>query len=346
MEDWQNALAETVESIMWSQWATLGAFVEAPPTSKSLVDPEALLVATCAFGRYDARIFDEALDWTIQNHALLKPWRLKRISRPFGPEVQRTLGAVLEYAAEATGKDLFPGVRKEAAQVLDQVETQELFYREKGRYSNGHKPDEVFLRWKLLRGTPRIRHHSGTPDLKNPGNLMLRLRDYYGSEARADVLTYLMTERGGSSYGIAAKIKYQQGRVYDVLEGLVNAGIAQKQGGRGHSYYWIDAKGMATALGLGRKRPVFLAWGDVFCAFYLLLSDWREHEEEYANDLLAAERIRELTKKIVPMLRKAGEPLALLPLLDMRKLKGSECKEALKVFLDKDRAVLARLVAA
>jgi hypothetical protein len=224
MEDWRNGLAETVRGIIWSQWAALGAFVEARPTTRSIVDPEALLVATCAFGRDDPRIFDEALDWTMGNHSLLKPWRLKRIARPFGPDVYRTLGALLDYVAEATGRDLFPGVRQEARQGLDQVDAEELFRREKGRYSNGRAPDAVFLRWKLLRGTPRVRHHSGRPDLKNNANLMLRLRDYYGAEARADVLTYLLTEGGGSSYGIAAKIKYQQARVYNVLENLVNAG--------------------------------------------------------------------------------------------------------------------------
>jgi hypothetical protein len=343
MEDWQNALAETVRSIIWSQWAALGAFVDAPPVSKSIVDPEALLVATCAFGRNDARIFDEALDWLIRNHALLKPWRLKRISRVFGADVQRTLGAMLDYASAATSKNLFPGVRKETAQVLEQVETEELFYREKGRYTNGRKPDEVFLNWKLLRGTPRVRHHSGRPDLRNAGNLMLRLRDYYGSQARADVLTYLITEGGGSSYGIAAKIKYQQGRVYDVLENLVNAGVAQKKGGRGNAYYWIDRKRMASTLGLGNKPPAFLAWGDVFCACYLLISDWRQHEVQYENELLAAERIRELSKTVVPMLRNAGEHLALLTMPDTRRLKGSELKEALKTFLDQDRKILTRL---
>src|SRR4030042_4792725 len=142
MEDWQNALAETVRGILWSQWAALGAFVEAPPTSKSIVDPEALLVATCAFGRDDARIFDEALDWLIENNALLKPWRLKRISRSFGDDVQRTLGAMLDCAAESTGKDIFPGVRREDAHALEGVETEELFYREKGRYENGHQPEK------------------------------------------------------------------------------------------------------------------------------------------------------------------------------------------------------------
>ena len=343
MENWLIGLIETIDKIVWSQWAALGAFITAEPCRKSIVDPEALLVATCAFGRQDARIFDEAVDWTIMNHRMLKPWRLKNISRSFGPDVQRTLGAVLEYVAVEKGKDLFPGVRKVALKTLSEVETEELFWREKGRYSEGrNQPDEVFLRWKLLRGSPRIRYHSGTPDPKNPANLMLRLRDYYGAGARADVMTYLLTEKGGSSSGIAAKIKYQQGRVYDVLEDLVAAGMAQKEGGRGHAYYWIDRDSIAASLGLGRKRPVFFVWGDVFCAFYLLASDWRRHQVEYQSDFLSAERMRDLTVQIVPMLRKAGEPISRVPVPDIKRQKGEEHKEALLTFLNQSQDVLRR----
>lgn len=343
MENWRNDLTEAIDEIIWSHWAALGAFITVEPCRKSIVDPEALLVATCAFGRQDARILDEAMDWTIANHELLKPWRLKRISRSFGPDTQRVLGAVLEYTAIEKGKDLFPGVRKEASRVLDEVEKEELFRREKGRYTRGRKPpDEIFLRWKLLRGSPRIRNHSGEPDLRNPANLMLRLRDYYGAGARADVMTYLLTEKGGSSNGIAASIKYQQGRVYDVLEGLVDAGIAQKQGGRGHAYYWIDQKRIAASLGLGRKRPVFFIWGDIFCAFDMVISDWREHQVEYTDEFLSAERMRDLTARVVPMLRKAGEPLSRMPAPDLRRQKGAEHKEALVVFMNRAKDVLKR----
>jgi len=343
MESWLSDLIETNDKIIWSQWAALGAFLTAEPCRKSVVDPEALLVATCAFGRQDARIFDEAMDWTLANHELLRPWRLKRISRSFGQDVKRTLGALLDYVARKKGKDLLPGVRKEAQKALENVQTEELFWRENGRYGRGRKQsDEVFLRWKLLRGSPRIRGHSGTPDLKNPANLMLRLRDYYGAEARADVMTYLLTEKGGSSYGIAAKIKYQQGRVYDVLENLVNAGVAHKQGGRGNAYYWIDRESVAASLGLGRRRPAFFVWGDVFCAFHLLVSDLLRHQVEYQDDFLSAERMRDLTVEIVHMLRKAGEPLSQVSVPDVKRQKGDEHKEALISFMNQIQKVLRR----
>ncbi len=335
MEDWLESLQQTIDGIVWSQWAALGAYVAVEPCRGSVIDPEALLVGTCAFGREDARIFDEAMDWTVMNHGLLKPWRLKRISRIFGPETQRTLGAFLDYVAGKVGKDLFPGVRKEMSKGLDGLETEGLFWHEKGLHAlHQITPDETFLKWRLLRGAPRLRNHSQKPDLGNPANLMLRLREYYGAGARADVMTYLLTNKGGSSNGIASKISYQQRLVYGVLEDLVNAGIAHKKGGHGHAYYWIDQEKVAASLGLARKRPAYFVWGDIFRAFDKVISDRRRHQAEYANGFLAAERMRDLAVDVVPLLRKAGEPLSRIPFPGPGNLKGAQHEEALVAFLD------------
>ncbi len=343
MESWLQGLLEGVSSLLWSQWATLGAFIAVEPCRRAIVDPEALLVATCAFAGQEARIFDESLDWTIANHELLKPWRLKRIMRAFGPEVARRLGALLDYAAAETDRDLLPGVREEGRRALADVEVKELFARERGMYGEGgKKPDEIFLAWKLLRGSPRVRHHSGSPDLANPGNLMLRLRDYYGAGARADVVTYLLTTNGGSSHGIAKKVKYRQGMVYQVLEGLVSAGMAHKRGGRGQAHYWMDRERVAASLGLGRKLPVFLAWSDVFAAFHAVYVDWEEHRDSYADEFLRAERMRDLAQRVVPLLRESGEPLSRLPAADPRRLRGGEHRDALLSFLEGAMRVLLR----
>jgi hypothetical protein len=343
MENWQESLSEKINEIIWSQWSALGAYVAAEPCRGSVIDPEALVVGTCAFGREDARIFDEAMDWTLVNHGLLKAWRLKRISRAFEADTRRALGAVLDYVAGDTGKDIFPGVRKEARNALRGSEAEELFRREKGRYNDGHKQaDVVFLEWKLLRGSPRIRRHSGKPDLGNPANLMLRLRDYYGAGARADVMTWLLTNEGGSSNGIASRIKYRQGSVYGVLEDLVSAGIAHKEGGRGNAYYWIDREKVAASLGLGKKRPAFFIWGDVLRAFDMVMSDRWTRQETYENVFLAAERMRDLAVEVIPMLRRAGQPLSRIPFPDPARLKGAEHTEALIAFLDQAAAILER----
>ncbi|NPV59160.1 MAG: hypothetical protein HPY75_05795 [Actinobacteria bacterium] len=341
MEIWRKSFERAIRDIMWSQWSALGAYVEVEPCRKALVDPEAILVATCALGRDDARIFDEAMDWTVVNHRLLRPWRMRRISRSFGPEVTRTLGAVLEYVSMEVGAEVFPGVRDEARGSLGEVEVEELFRREKGLFGvAGKDADTVFARWKLLRGAPRIRRHSGTPDRSNPANLMLRLRDFYGSGARADVMTYLLTEGGGSSNGIATKISYRQGQVYRVLENLVSAGIAHKRGGRGNAHYWIDREAVAVSLGLEGELPAFFAWGDVFLAFHLVASDWERNKEKYADDFLAAERMRDLAARVVPLLGKAGGPLSRLPFPVPGALKGMEHARALMDFLQQAADIL------
>ena len=343
MESWRKGFERAIGDIMWGQWAALGAYVAAETCRKAVIDPEALIVATCAFGRGDARIFDEALDWTVVNHRFLKPWRLKKIGGLFGADTLRTLGALLEYAALETGRDLFPGVREEARGALGEAEEEELFRREKGLYGDGTKArDEVFARWKLLRGSPRVRRHSGKPDLDNPANLMLRLREYYGAGARADVMTYLLTNGGGSSNGIAARIKYRQGSVYGVLEDLVRAGMAHKKGGRGNAYYWIDRERVAASLGLGKRLPVFFAWGDVFHAFFVVASDAERNPGKYADPFLAAERMRDLASEVVPMLRAAGEPLARLSFPRPGKLKGEEHAAALVAFLEEAVGILLK----
>ncbi|MBU4174119.1 MAG: helix-turn-helix domain-containing protein [Actinobacteria bacterium] len=341
MENWPDELIETASKITWSQWAALGAYITVEPCRKSVVDPEALVVATCVFGRQDARIFDEAMDWIAVNHHLLKPWRLKKISRAFGEDVQRTLGAVLEYISEATGSNLFPRVREEASVALSDSRKEELFWSEKGLFAGREsEADPVFMRWKLLRGKPGLRGHSGTPDQKNPVNLMVRLRGYYGTGTRADVITYLLAGKGGSSNEIASKIKYDQSGVYRVLEELVESGIVQKYGEPGYGYYWLDRDEMAQSLGLEGGRPVYFVWSDIFRAFYLLVSDWMAHKHEYQDRFLSAERMRDLTAKVVPLLRKAGEPLLEIPVPDIGRQKGQEHSERLIVFLDQVMDVL------
>jgi hypothetical protein len=141
-------------------------------------------------------------------------------------------------------------------------------------------------------------------------------------------------------------IWYQPRRVYGVLEDLGGAGIAYKKGGHGSAYYWINQENIAASLGLGKKRPVFFVWGDIFCAFDKVISDWREHQEKYANEFLSAERMRDLAGVAVPMLRRAGEPLSRIPFPDPGTLKGAQHTEALVAFMDDAVDVLKRYAGA
>jgi hypothetical protein len=319
MPSWLDELVTKTSKIIYAQWASLGANVTVGPTRNAVVDPEALVVATCAFGRYDARIFDEGLDWLILNHRLLKPWRLKRIARLLSPEVQRTLGAVLDFVRREEGRDLFPGVIEESRQALGMVGEESLFFNEARLFETASRtPDPVFAGWKLLRGEPRTRRHSEVPDTTNGANLMIRLRKYYGTGAKGDVVTYLLTAGAGSGRRIARRLFYNQGSVYPVLEDLVDAAVVEKQGGRGSALYWIkDPRAIARSLGIEEEFPVFFVWGEAFRALYRVAEELRAQTDSSAGSFLEKERSRELIAKVVTELRDSGGPLAGLTMPDI-----------------------------
>ncbi len=339
MRSWPDDLLESLREILWCQWAALGAFLSVDPARGSVVDPEALVVATCAFGRSDARLFDEAMDWISLNHGVLKPWRLKRISRTFGTDVQRTLGAVLEYISDYIGENLFQGVRDEAGDSLESGRSEPgeaLFLSENIRdYEKKRSADPVFESWSLLRGTPRMRGHSGAPDLDNPANLMLRLRHYYGTATRADVMTYLLTAGSGSSNSIASKLKYNQKGVYDALEEMYRSGAVNKYGGVKSANYWVNPDEAARTFGLKGTLPAFCVWPDIYYAYFLVISDFSAHRDEYDDDFLSAERMRDLTLEVVPLLRNAYEALAQLTVPDVKRQVGNEHKNNLIQYLKK-----------
>jgi DNA-binding transcriptional ArsR family regulator len=334
MEKSLSESVEIIEKTMWGQWAALGAYVTVEACRRCVVDPEALLVATCTLGRSDIRLFDEALDWLVINHELLRPSRLTRTAREFGPEAQRILGAAAEFISERTGSNLLPGVKKAAQASIAGAEEEYLFPSARNRKPiKGRERQKAFLEWGLLRGEPRIREHSGTPDLENPANIMIRMRMLYGASSRAEILTYLFAGQPGNSHEIARRIKYDQAGVYRELEKLVKAGMVSKHKNNRDANYWIDRNKFAESLAIEGEWPVFLVWGDVYRAYYLVLKDIQEHPEEYDDRFLAAERMRELTPEVVSLLRNSGEPLSQLPVPDIERQKGAEHQEKLLQYM-------------
>ncbi len=332
MMSWQESFFDRVDGIMWPQWIALGAALAGKPCRQAIVDPEALLVASCSLGRYNPRLFDESLDWTITNQNLLKTSRLRFIASEYDTETRRTLAAFADYVSEESGTGVIGKLREDTL-IEEEIGTVPLWLHEKMLDPSTEGADKTFLRWGFVRGTPRIRKHSGRPDFENPANLMLRLRKKYGKGARADCITYLSTGKRGSSNAIASTIKYKQPSVYRALEQLVSAGVVRKYGQAGWNDYWIDVSEVAAETGLRGKRPVFLVWPDIFRAFYLVMRDFVENGSIDGSSLKGIERARELTVSIVPLLRNAGEPLAHMWVPDIRKSGGERNVVELREFL-------------
>ncbi|MES2658108.1 MAG: hypothetical protein V4689_05790 [Verrucomicrobiota bacterium] len=198
-------LQEALRDFLWDQWVALGLAGHASGKPVPFViDPEALLLATLRFAMDEGRFRGEVLDWLTQNGALLSVQRMKNFDlsmRVAPPESVRALAAFMEKAGYRNWKTL------------------------QTRVSSGAK-----LEFSESTG----RGMSQAPDSARPEAFLLRMRMLFGVNARAEVITWLLTHTDGHAARIARETGWFSKSVQAILNDLEQAGmlIARTEGKR------------------------------------------------------------------------------------------------------------------
>ena len=249
--------------LAWGQWTTLGV-AGIGAAAHSIVDPEALLVATMSVGRWDARLFDEAVDWVACNSAILDAARLRRLAAGSDPEQRRLMTAVLHLAAHG---DARPGLQRVESDLIAREATshygmQPLFRSQDVGTLDWAMPDETFAAAGFHRSELNLRGMSRRPNASTPACIRFRARALVGVGARAEVLTYLWTHEWAHGRLIAERSAYNQSPVAEYLAALAASGLAEKRtAGRRTEYRLV------TKLGdVGRPAPIYVAWDSVWPA--------------------------------------------------------------------------------
>lgn len=60
-------LVRRLLDLLWHQWSILGMAGQSDAAEKRVIDPEALLLVSTRFGRYDSRLLDAVIDWLTTN---------------------------------------------------------------------------------------------------------------------------------------------------------------------------------------------------------------------------------------------------------------------------------------
>ena len=94
--EFKAAVLDQLLSFLWRQWSALGVSGYGAAEEHRVIDPEPLLLLSLTVCRYDARLFDEILDWLMVNGAFLNVQRLKNIERQSDFQCKAQLSAVSE----------------------------------------------------------------------------------------------------------------------------------------------------------------------------------------------------------------------------------------------------------
>jgi len=207
-------------------WSELGVDGARRRHDWQAIDLEPLIIFTSYIGNTNSRLRANSIDWCIANARFASAFRLRNLAQQASPTMSAAFG---RYAAtvKAHAKVPWPG------------------------------SGEPLALWTS--------EHIGTPDLRRPSLIQLRLRALVGVSARAEILKLMLAnpDRGHAASALAEAAGYGKGSVAQALDLLTMAGIVSVQPTANRLIYRL-ARPAELAGALQWLPAVFPDWWPIF----------------------------------------------------------------------------------
>ena len=259
----RQVFTDAVLELLWRQWSSLGVSGHINATGNAyILDPEALLLFSSFFARFDQRLYDLVIEWLLLNGESINIPRLKAILKKFPIADKQSLGLMAAYVKikkwQCFAKTLRP--KKNSNK-------QALFLNTDGT-SNNFIPH--LSETALLYGFMRNEYAHGNKvvpfDNSTLSTLLLRLRGAFGLSARAEAILAMLNMDYCRIQDVADCGKYSWKTASDALDELCLSGIVVTLDNtkRGRSYFLKDASALRSLFGI--KKIVFPDWCGIFNA--------------------------------------------------------------------------------
>lgn len=228
----KSELRDPLLRLLWRQWSALGVPGQLAGAG-AMIDPEALVLVSSAFARYDARLFDEMFDWLGTNGKWINVLRLTRLQKEHALGDASILAALAEHLTEDSANLKWKVLLK-----AKPAKVQSALFPHLAVLGG---TDEKFARWGWLRPPVERRGLSRSPRLDQPSTFVLKLRALFGRQSRAEVLAWLLSHEAGHPAQVARETGYFRGSVQNVLNELELSGHVQASR-RAREKYFSAAK--------------------------------------------------------------------------------------------------------
>lgn len=303
----KDNLLDSSLDLLWRQWSSLGVAGQRDDIDDRLIDPEALLLVTTRYGRYDPRLLDEVIDWLSSNGKSINLLRLRRIHETWPLSDERVLGVIGGMLAKQSAMRKWSAFSAKSDTLSN--DPQSLFLRRDGTplpvFEN---PDPDFLRGGLLRDMMELRGMSRSPIPSKAGNLLFYLRALFGVNARAEIIAWLLTHESGHPAAIARDTGYFSKSVQHTLNEMEGSGhVRSRRQGR-EKIFWMNPKDWDFLISWSQPAgfPRWVDWMPLFLAVHTFIDVLSQPNFHDSDEQVQSILLRQALDIAMPALSQAG----------------------------------------
>ena len=296
LKNYRDDYLELFLHFLWREWTALGVAGQTPRPVHHVIDPEALLLLTCIFGRYDQRLFDEVLDWLMVNGRFLNVQRMRNVMRKENLVDPNVLWAIAGWLSryESDQMNLL------AANDWNGKNHKASSFFPTDALPEPSEKDSVFWAHGWERNRVALRRYSQMFTADAMPCLFLKFRAMFGVNARCDVLAYLTMNRTGYPREIAREMYYSQKAIHEILTDLAASGLLQSAKLGRERTFRIGSAGLPFLVGENEA----MKWINWPVLFSIVNSVWKKIEELRVTDIESLLESAEITLTLKPLLQR------------------------------------------
>lgn len=293
--DFKNTFNEALLKLLWSHWSALGVAGYGGKVTQML-DPEALILMTASAGRYDQRLFDAMIEWMIENERMININRLQTLMERESFQCENVIAAIAGIISETGNRTKW----KKISSKKNVSEIQPLFHNISGSFY-GKEIDPVFKQYGFERPEFRKRGITTPFSIKDPAVLVLRLRAFFGVNARSEIVAYLLNSQNGVARDIALYNYYFLRTVQDALSEMTASGVLISRtvpGKKREIQYSLAGNELAKMFSYEKpEQGEVICWGALYSALEKVFLLINSKEFLDYSDMLQNSELRKLFRE-------------------------------------------------